>query len=157
MKFVTDKEYNKIYQELLNIDKVFAEMWKRYERMVFDEDEDSAALEVSNANFRIVVNPKFWKRCNKHKKLFIICHEMCHGMFAHWMYPENFMREWANIAQDIQVNEFLFNNYKFSPSLINSSNHASIKTVFKESAKYVEKDKDYIYYYNLLMKCLRKD
>lgn len=156
MEQISNKEHNKLHKELSKIDKVFAEMWKRYEPMLFDEDEESAALEVSNANFRIVVNPSFWRRCNKHKKLFIICHEMCHGMFAHWMYPKNYMREWANIAQDIQVNEFLFNNYKFSPALINSKDHASIKTVFREAEKYVEKDKDYTYYYKLLIKCLKK-
>lgn len=156
MKSISDKEYNNIYKELNSVDKAFGEMWKRYERMVLDEDEDTAALDIHNANFRIIANPSFWRRCKTHKKIFIICHEMCHAMFGHWMYPEKYSREWANIAQDIQVNEFLFKNYTFPKTVVNDKDCATIKTVFRHKSNIVEQDKHYSYYYGLLMQCLPK-
>ena len=155
MKYISIKEYNNIHKELNSIDKAFGEMWKRYERMVFDEGEDTVALDIHNANFRIIANPSFWRKCKTHKKIFIICHEMCHAMFGHWMYPEKYSREWANIAQDIQVNEFLFKNYTFPKTVINDKDCATIKTVFRHKSNIVEQDKHYTYYYGLLMKCLK--
>jgi hypothetical protein len=60
-------------------------------------------------------------------------------------------REWCNIAQDIQVNQFLFKWY-FNEENI-GKDMATVKTVFKHKAKMVYANKDYIYYYDLLMKC----
>lgn len=155
MKFISTKEYNKIHKQLSEIDKTFAEMWKRFERMVFDNDEETVALDIDNANFRIIANNKFWKKCGDETKVFIICHEMCHAMFGHWMYPEKYYREWANVAQDIQVNEFLFKNYNFSKSIAKVADCATIETVFKHKSNLIERDRNYTYYYDLLMKCLK--
>jgi hypothetical protein len=155
MSKISDKQYNEIYKDLGSIDPVFAEMWKSQERMVIDKDEDGAFLEIFNNNFRIVANPSFWKKCNKHKKLFIICHELCHVAFGHWLINPKSDREWMNLAQDIQVNEFLFSHYYFTEYKISDDDCVSIETVFKDKAKFVEKNKDSLYYYKLLMKCLK--
>lgn len=152
---ISDKQYNKIYEDLKSIDPMFAEMWKSQERMVIDENEEGAFLEIVNNNFRIVANPSFWKKCNKHKKIFIICHELCHVAFGHWFINSKYDREWMNVAQDIQVNEFLFNNYYFTKNKISDSECVSIDFIFKDKANLVEKNKDSLYYYKLLMKCLK--
>ena len=73
-------------------------------------------------------------------------------MFGHWLINPKQDREWANIAQDIVVNEYLssfFDMAKFGDDF------ANIKTVFKHKADLIESRMDYIYYYNLLMQCLK--
>jgi predicted metal-dependent peptidase len=155
MKKISDKQHNQIYNELKSIDELFAEMWKSQERMVLDDNEDGACLEIFNNNFRMVANPSFWKRCNRHKKIFIICHELCHVAFGHWLIDPKSDREWMNIAQDIQVNEFLFNYYYFTQELIRDNSCITLALVFKHKAHLVEKNKDSLYYYKLLMQCLK--
>ena len=76
---------------------------------------------------------------------------MCHVMFGHWLINPNLNREWANIAQDIVVNEYLYT--LFYP--VSSEDFATIKTVFKHKSDIVERRMDYMYYYNILMQCLR--
>lgn len=128
-------------------------MWLRFEPMVFDKDAESVELEIINNNFRLVANTKFWKSCSEEKKFFIICHELCHVAFGHWLINPNLDREWCNIAQDIQVNEFLIDNYfpKFK-----DDDFATIKMVFKDKSSIIKRSQNYMYYYDLIMKCLPK-
>lgn len=142
---------NHIEFMLGEISPLFKEMWKRFEPMVFDRDAENVELEIHNNNFRIVANPNFWKKCSHKKRLFVLCHEMCHVMFGHWLINPSVDREWCNIAQDIQINEFLMSNY--FPD-IRDDDFATIKLVFKDKADCVESNMNYIYYYDLIMKCL---
>lgn len=155
MKKLSDKEYKKLGGELHFINPLFGEMWKSYERMVFDPEIETSGLTIHNNNFQIVANPRFWKKCNTYKKWFVICHEMCHVMFGHWLINDKLDAEWANIAQDIQINEFLIHHYPiFRQHITKSKNCATIEYVFKHKANVVEKFRDYKYYYGLIMKCL---
>lgn len=151
MKKISNKDRNWVELKLGSINPLFQAMWRSFEPMVFDEDAESMELEIHNNNFRLVTNPNFWKTCTQNKKLFVICHEMCHVMFGHWLINPNLNREWANIAQDIVVNEYLSTIFCYDPS----NDFATIKTVFKHKSDVVERKMDYMYYYNLLMQCLK--
>lgn len=153
MKKLSKEENGWLSLRLLNINPLYDGMWRSFEPMVLDEDAESVELEICNNNFRLVANPKFWNKCSEAKKLFVICHEMCHVMFGHWLINPKLDREWSNIAQDIVVNEYL--SKTFDKKLI-GKDCATIKTVFKEKSNVVERKMDYMYYYNLLMKCLKK-
>jgi predicted metal-dependent peptidase len=154
---ISDKEFQKIYDRLFlwTGNKVLADMWKYGERMVFSDEYTHAALEFVDGHFRINANPKYWKRITKFQKVFLICHELLHLAFGHWAVPDNMDREWVNVAQDIQVNEYIRANYRIlTQKMKNEDAEAWIETVFKDKADLVEKDRDFHYYYGLLMKCL---
>ena len=154
MKKITAEEHKVLSSALRAINPLFADMWNKFEWMVFDEATELAELEIHKANFRIVANPDFWAECSEYKKLFVICHEMCHVMFAHWIIPEGVDREWSNVAQDVEVNEYLFKNF-FDEDKLADADLITIKGLFKHKENLVERDRNYKYYYHLIMRCLQ--
>jgi predicted metal-dependent peptidase len=150
MKKISKKENAAIYCDLLEVNSLFGAMWQSFEPMIFDDEAESAELEICNNNFRIVANEDFWKKCKHDRKIFVICHEMCHVIFGHWLINPNFDREWANISQDIVVNEYLS---KYFDEKVIGKDTANINNVFKHKSDMVERRLDYVYYYDLLMKC----
>lgn len=153
MKKLSNKDSGWLEFRLVHINPLFGEMWKRFEPMALDEEAETAQLEIHKDNFRIVANPKFWKERSEVEQLFIICHEMCHVMFGHWLINPKLKQEWVNIAQDIQVNEYLLREY-FNKKNLKYKDFVTIEYVFKHKAHVVEKNRDYMYYYKLLMECL---
>jgi hypothetical protein len=130
-------------------------VWDSVERTVFDSEVDTIELELRDGNHRIVVNPKFWRRTTGCNRAFILTHELLHLMFGHIIIPDGMDRSWTNIAQDIEVNEFIRANY---PALVPNkkvrAGQAWLETVFKDKSDLVKKTQNYKYYYTLLMKCL---
>lgn len=153
MKNISKKDFNWLSLQLSCINPLFCGMWRTFEPMVFDKDAESVELEIHNNNFRIVANPTFWKKCSETKKVFVICHEMCHVMFGHWLINPDHDREWANIAQDIVVNEYMSSMFDLEKI---GDDFVTIKSVFKHKSGSIERRMDYTYYYKLLKKCLRK-
>lgn len=158
-KRISDKEFDRIYNRLvLWTNQTIADMWKYNGRMVFSDESETASLEVDpiHEQFRINANPRYWKRLSKFQKIFVICHELLHLSFSHWLVPKKVDREWANIAQDIQVNEYIQKNF---PTLLckhkDREDEAWIASVFKDKAHLIKKDEGYRYYYDLLVKCLK--
>jgi len=77
---------------------------------------------------------------------------MCHVMFGHWLIDPKMNREWCNIAQDIQVNEFLLHLH-FNKMRLVGDDFVTLELVFKDKANLVKNSQDYRYYYELLMQC----
>ena len=122
--------------------------------MIYSDRFSTAWLEYYAGAFRIAVNPKFWKKLDYRQKTFIICHEFLHLILGHWNVPGRYEKEWLNIAQDLQVNEYLESHYPELSLGINFDGHATIKSVFKHHSNLVETGKNYLYYYDVLMRCL---
>lgn len=154
MSQISISDYNNIRKSLSKIDPLFEHMWLTQDFLTFDKEEETAGLHIHNNKFKIVANPKFWKKCNYQKKLFVICHEYCHVIFGHWLIDSSLDHTWANIAQDIQVNEYLFKHYKFKEKLTGKKDFVTLKRVFKHKSHMLEKNRDFYYYYNFLMKCV---
>ena len=150
MKKISKKENEWLSERLDWLNPLFDGMWRTFEPMMFDKDAESVELEIYNNNFRIVANPTFWKKCDDTKKVFVICHEMCHVMFAHWLINPKHDREWANIAQDIVVNEYLSGMFDLTKI---EDDFVTIKSVFKHKSGNIKRRMDYTYYYKLLMQC----
>lgn len=150
MKNISKKDFGLLSLRLSCINPLFDGMWHTFEPMVFDKEAESVELEIYNNNFRIVANPTFWKKCNDTKKVFVICHEMCHVMFAHWLINPKHDREWTNIAQDIVVNEYLSKMFDLEKI---GDDFVTIKSVFKHKSGNIKIGMDYTYYYKLLMQC----
>jgi hypothetical protein len=150
MKKISKKDYGWLSLKLSCVNPLFDGMWRTFEPVVFDKDAESVELEIYNNNFRIVANPTFWKKCNDTKKVFVICHEMCHVMFGHWLINPRHDGELANIAQDIVVNEYLSTMFDLEKI---GDDFVTIKSVFKHKSGSVARRMDYTYYYNILVKC----
>jgi predicted metal-dependent peptidase len=146
---------NKIYNRLNARNPIFGAMWKRG-GLVFSTEYDTAALEIADGKFRISFNPTYWKKITPYNRLFIICHEYLHVVLGHWLNPVvKVDSEWLNIAQDIQVNEMLANDFGFVRSKIkNWKDQAWIDTVFKNKSYLVKHEEDAEYYYDLLIRCV---
>ncbi len=135
---------------------IFGEMWKKG-GIIFTDEYDTAALEIHNGKFRIVFNPRYWKKIVPLNRYFIICHEYLHVVLGHWLNPSDSSVEfeWNNVAQDIEVNEMLVDTFEFARKKIkNWKDQCWIDTVFKEKAHLVERKKSSEYYYKLMMQCL---
>jgi hypothetical protein len=154
MKTIGSKERGWIGLRLYAINHSFGMMWNRFEPMQFRDDVETVELEIHKNNFRIVANGEFWECCGETKRLFLICHEMCHVMFAHWLVPENVNREWWNVAQDIEVNEYLLKTFFKDKHLKKDEDILTIKGVFRHKSGVVKKDRDHKYYYDLIMQCV---
>jgi len=150
MKKISKKDFGWLSLKLSCINPLFNGMWRTFEPMVFDKDAESVELEIYKNNFRIVANPTFWKKCDNTKKVFIICHEMCHVMFAHWLINPIYDRELSNIAQDNVVNEYLSEMFYLEKI---GDDFVTIKSVFKHKSGSIVRRMDYTYYYNILVKC----
>ena len=149
----------KINKALTEINPIFGVMWRRG-GLAFSYEFDTAALEITDGKFKVLFNPKYWKRINWTTKLFIICHEYLHVVLGHWLDSPNpkIDFEWNNIAQDIQVNEMLVNEFGFyRTSIHNWKQKCWVDIVFREKANLVKTDGDSEYYYNLIMQCLPKE
>lgn len=157
-KPISDKEFEDIRVLLDTVGSpVFVAMWDSHTRMVLSDDCDIVQLEMVNREFRINANRKYWKTLSQFQKCFFICHEFMHVILGHWVYHEDEEDDWANVAQDIQVNEFLDEHYPLLTvnNVKERKNQAWIDTVFKDKANQVERGKNYTYYYALLVKCLK--
>lgn len=152
---ISNKDYDKIYTTFVGINVVFAKMWKKDPKLIFTDEIEKAALEIIDGKFRLCFNQQFWNSLNHYNRVFIICHEYLHVIYGHWLIRADLNQEWMNIAQDIEINESLVDDFGFLHEKITGwKNHCFIETVFKEHAGLVLKDQSFEYYYELLMKCL---
>jgi hypothetical protein len=77
-------------------------------------------------------------------------------MFGHAHVPEHLDKEWANIAQDIQVNEYIHAHYPaLTFKMRGRTSHAWVDTVFKKYSNGITRDENYTYYYDLMQRCLK--
>lgn len=144
----------KIYITLNAIDPIFGIMW-RTGKFEFSDEFDTAAIEIVDGKFKILFNPKRWKKINHINRIFIICHEYLHVILGHWLVDKKLDVEWNNIAQDIQVNEMLQSQFNINRKVIKGWRDMPwIDVVFREAAPTIEVGKDSKYYYDLIMRCL---
>ena len=151
---ISEVSFKRIYKYLQKISPIFSEMWRVQGRMVLTDDDevDTAILMITKGNFGIKFNQGLWKRSTIYSRVYVICHEYTHVLLGHWIDP-GINDEWLNVAQDIQVNEYLKKHFSFYPT---SNDAATVDVVFREKAHKVKKDGDYRYYYDLIQKCLKK-
>lgn len=153
---ISNKQFSQIYEHLLShTDQTIADMWKYGNRVVLSDEYDVAALELAEGGYRIVANKNLWRRLSVHERTFVVCHELLHVLFCHWAIPYDMETEWANIAQDIQVNEYIKSRFpRLFASTKKSVPRVCIESVFKHKEKLVFRNQNYPYYYDVLMRCL---
>jgi len=157
MKKISAKERGWLRFLLLTVNPLFSEMWRRWDVMQLDANVETVQLETiqtkdGGTNFRIVANPEYWRKCSDYTKAFIVCHEMCHVLFGHFIVHPKLDKDWVNIAQDIEVNEYLTSTHFTKDPGVEI---ATVNSVFKHRASEIHSRKGYMYYYSLLMQCLR--
>lgn len=153
-KLLSKRTTNRIREDLSCINVIFSGMWRSQDPMVITDYYDTTVLEINDGKYRINFNRKLWSRLSHNQRLFVICHEYMHIIFGHCLVPA-INDCWLNIAQDIEVNEYLMKNFHiFTLSENIPSDTPTISMTWREKAHKVDVDRDYVYYYNLIKKCL---
>ncbi len=153
-KTISSRQRTQIYVDLIKIDPVFGKMWLTQPKTFLTDEYDTAVLEIRNKQFCICCGEKEWKSYSKADRLFAVCHEYGHIILGHWLNP-GFTDCWLNLAQDIEVNEWLLSMFPKQFENVDVANVATVDSVFREKAYKVDRTKDYHYYLGLIKKCLR--
>lgn len=126
-----------------------------YGNVVFSEAHPTAWVEFDDKGgcINFCFNPNYYKSLSDYKKAFITAHEMMHIMLEHNnVRDKDYMNDMdrLNKAEDIVVNHLLVDQFGFQRDLVeNWKNYCWIDTLF-DSNQYVEKDRAFDYYYELL-------
>ena len=66
----------------------------------------TAGVGLNGINYKLYINPEFWKTLNKDQKIGLITHELMHIVFFHLTdYKHLKDADLANIAMDIEINQ----------------------------------------------------
>lgn len=123
----------------------------------YSGDIDTACVSFdSNGNIlNMLINPDYWKNLNKEEKKFLVLHELCHIIYEH---PKRAKKlgldiQITNYASDIFINHFLNNNGYIHRDLFDWKKYCWVETIFtNEKNIQIENNKNFEYYYNLLIK-----
>lgn len=72
----------------------------------FTNEVPTAGVGINGINYKLYINPEFWKGLNEDQKKGLIIHELMHIVFFHltdFKHLKN--KEVANIAKDIEINQ----------------------------------------------------
>ena len=72
----------------------------------FTNKVPTAGVGINGINYKLYINPEFWKGLNENQKKGLIIHELMHVVFFHltdFKHLKN--KEVANIAKDIEINQ----------------------------------------------------
>ena len=72
----------------------------------FTNEVPTAGVGINGINYKLYINPEFWKSLNENQKKGLIIHELMHVVFFHltdFNHLKN--KEVANIAKDIEINQ----------------------------------------------------
>lgn len=106
----------------------------------------------------LVINPNFWTSLSTDEKEFILLHECLHVLFFHGYRAmcrdsnnTNLNYRLLNIATDICINHYIESSLKFDRHKLSKwQTYCWIETVFK-NPQTVDKNRDFQYYYDMLM------
>lgn len=135
---------------------------------IYTKQIDTAGVVLQNGKLYFLINYDFFWKLSEVERLFILCHESLHVFFNHFEYINNLssgeykLKELANIAMDIVINETLVNHFGFNRRKLNFYSNGQktkipfINTVFtkEQIEKYdIDFQKGYLY----LLDCLKKE
>jgi len=114
---------------------------------VVRKDVPTAGVCKNGINYQLAVNEEFWNSLNTDKKkIGLFKHELLHICFGHLTFKDDFPdHELANVAMDIEINQYLTPDYYPSPDILLPSSFPELKLPLKAGARE---------YYRLLQKSL---
>lgn len=72
----------------------------------------TAGVSKNGINYQLTINPEFWKELSANHRIGLLKHELLHIGFFHLEYDNKGMnRELVNIAMDLEINQYIDNNY----------------------------------------------
>jgi predicted metal-dependent peptidase len=114
---------------------------------VIRKDVPTAGVCKNGVNYQLAVNEEFWNSLNTDKKkIGLFKHELLHICFGHLTFKDDFPdHELANVAMDIEINQYLTPDYYPTPDILLPSSFPELKLPLKAGARE---------YYRLLQKSL---
>jgi predicted metal-dependent peptidase len=111
------------------------------------KDIDTAGVSKNGVNYQLAVNEEFWNSLNTDKKkIGLLKHELLHICFGHLTFKNDFPdHELANVAMDIEINQYLTSDYYPTPDILLPSTFPELNLPLKAGARE---------YYKLLQKSL---
>ena len=114
---------------------------------VIRKDVPTAGVCKNGINYQLAVNEEFWNSLNTDKKkIGLYKHELLHICFGHLTFKDDFPdHELANVAMDIEINQYLTPDYYPTPDILLPSTFPELNLPLKAGARE---------YYRLLQKSL---
>lgn len=114
---------------------------------VIRKDVPTAGVCKNGVNYQLAVNEEFWNSLNSDKKkIGLFKHELLHICFGHLTFKDDFPdHELANVAMDIEINQYLTPDYYPTPDILLPSSFPELNLPLKAGARE---------YYRLLQKSL---
>lgn len=105
----------------------------------------------------LFLNEEFWNKLNDRERAFVICHECLHVFLDHGVrrgeYLDGANSTYINQAQDITINEMIESLFKINRNeLTDWKNFCWIETCFPKIHPTVERNREFYYYLELLIK-----
>lgn len=73
----------------------------------------TACVARDGINIKLVISPKFWNTISDKCRIAVLKHELLHVAFRHlYMYDDFSDKELLNMAADLEINQFIENDYK---------------------------------------------
>lgn len=146
-------EFLQISADLEDYNSVFYHLWKVGQPIKSDKIATAAIVfDNEGSSFEFQYNPEFWEQLNYNEKLFIVCHETLHIILNHKIRTKILQqKDIANIAADIEVNDYILTYFDFDEEDLNIlDDAATFDNVFKGHEDTVLRGETLEYYYNLL-------
>ena len=114
---------------------------------VIRQDVPTAGVCKNGINYQLAVNEEFWNSLDTDKKkIGLFKHELLHICFGHLTFKDDFPdHELANVAMDIEINQYLTPDYYPSPDILLPTSFPELNLPLKAGARE---------YYRLLQKSL---
>jgi len=147
-----EQDFYQILQELAMYHGIFSTLW-RLGVPRFDDTIPTSCVQFNKEGECIdfCFNQDFWDKLDNYARAFVICHECLHVILNHGIRSYKCQPKIANVALDLAVNHMLINEFGFDRTkLMNYEKYCWVDTVFTD--KIVSANKNFEYYYSLLMK-----
>lgn len=150
----SDKEFLEITKELESHHEIFSKLWQLGKPTITTEVETAAVgWNQDGACVAFMFNPDFLDKLETKDVCFIVAHECMHVILNHGMRLHKLIPLIGNVAADITINELLLNGFGFQITdyLRDEVGLCTIKSVFRDKASDIQKNREFEYYYQKLL------
>ena len=99
----------------------------------------TAGVSKNGINYQLAINEEFWNSLSDNYKVGILKHELLHIAYFHLSMYFNFPdRKWANIAMDMEINQYIDKGYLPSDEMTKESYDQLVKDTKERVAQAIE-------------------
>lgn len=96
----------------------------------------TAGVGKNGINYELIIGEEFWETLNDDQRIGLLKHELLHIAFMHLLMGEDFAdKEMANIAMDIEINQYIDPQYYPTPDLMLPSTFPELNLPLKAGTR----------------------